>query len=227
MRHFILLINCVGILSAGCPTPLNPWPGRWPFGMYQSYGFAEAPQPAAYTSLNIHSIGIAGDIDNAFALWNNANASQNPSRVTFYYNYGYGGGLNSSANFRVFAVQVNYPGDYVNGDPGNYATSTWATYSGSTAIVGATFKFYIGSISRAGYPYFNQSEFNYHSFITKGALHEIGHTMGLGEQPVPFSAAQCGGQTPGQSVMNSTCGTNDQLNNLPAFVTSCDNAAIY
>lgn len=59
--------------------------------------------------------------------------------------------------------------------------------------------------------------------ILKVMLHEIGHTMGLGDVPVPDATANCGGQTAGNSVMNGKCGVNDGAGNLPNGVTDCDN----
>lgn len=60
----------------------------------------------------------------------------------------------------------------------------------------------------------------------KAALHEIGHSMGLGENVVPNANSHCGGQTANASVMNGLCGPNDQAGNIPTNVTSCDQTAV-
>src|SRR5438552_1124596 len=54
---------------------------------------------------------------------------------------------------------------------------------------------------------------NYGAFLQKVVRHELGHTMGLGEQTV------CG--TP-NTVMNGGCGTNDAGNSDPTGITNCD-----
>jgi len=60
---------------------------------------------------------------------------------------------------------------------------------------------------------------SYYKFVRKVALHETGHTMGLGD--VPAIAQQAG-----SSIMNSFNGTNDGLGNMPASVQPCDDTKI-
>jgi hypothetical protein len=71
------------------------------------------------------------------------------------------------------------------------------------------------------------------SFL-KAALHEIGHSMGLGDGKVvpgggtSTASDPCGsyGQTQGSTVMNAQCGANDWGNNMPVTVPSCDSQNI-
>lgn len=66
----------------------------------------------------------------------------------------------------------------------------------------------------------------YDTVIEKVMLHEIGHTMGLFDMPVPNINVSCGGQSAGASVMNGKCGLNDQGNNLPLNITNCDQGSV-
>lgn len=72
---------------------------------------------------------------------------------------------------------------------------------------------------------FDPSQRGYDTVFRKIARHEIGHTMGLKDQP-DDSTKPCGGQRAGQSVMNHACGVNDQWENLPSGITYCDNQAV-
>ncbi len=56
------------------------------------------------------------------------------------------------------------------------------------------------------------------SIFEKVVLHEVGHTMGLGD--VPQS------QVARRSLMNNGAGVNDQLNNIPLNIQPCDQNAI-
>jgi len=66
----------------------------------------------------------------------------------------------------------------------------------------------------------------YSSIFLKIMLHEIGHTLGLNDMPVPEPDENCGGQTAGQSVMNGKCGVNDAGNNMPTFIPGCDASSV-
>ena len=108
LRSTISLCLVVTVVRASCPTPTVPY--SWSNGTAVSYNWPDAgPPPPAYTNLSITSLGIDPDISSAFNKWSNANASQNPSNVGFYFS-------NGNGPFRVYAVQVNFPGEP--GDPG-------------------------------------------------------------------------------------------------------------
>ncbi len=58
------------------------------------------------------------------------------------------------------------------------------------------------------------------TIFLKIALHEIGHTMGLGHP------SETSPEVNGQSVMNSGSGTNDTNNAVATSITNCDNNAV-
>jgi hypothetical protein len=58
------------------------------------------------------------------------------------------------------------------------------------------------------------------TIFLKLALHEIGHTMGLGH------ANESGQEVAGQSVMNGGSGVNDTDGAVPTTLTTCDNNAV-
>jgi hypothetical protein len=206
------------IASAVCPTPGVVY--GWPFGIPAYYTWANFNGPAAWTNLGVGNLGIESPIHDAFSSWSSANQSQNSSNVTFYY---------SGTGFvRVYAVQVNFPGIPGMGDPGGAARYTMALWAGTNSVLLHDVTIYIGATYYIGAtppftPVFDQGAADYHTFIKKVMLHEIGHAMYLTDQPGPA----CGGQVAGQSVMNGSCGTNDVANFLPTSVQACDNATIH
>ena len=179
-----------------------------------NYNFpTPGPPPAYLTNVSIASLGIQGDINSAFNEWTTANQA-NGALVGFY-----SGGSNGP--YRVYAYRVNDP------SVAPYAAFTEvALYGGTRTIAVASTDLYIGSISSSGYPNYDENAGNYHAFIKKVMLHEIGHTMDLTDQPF-IDGAQCGGQVAGESVMNYQCGTNDIAGNVPSMVSACDNASVH
>jgi hypothetical protein len=62
--------------------------------------------------------------------------------------------------------------------------------------------------------------FNYSDFVKKAMLHEAGHTMGFADfSPLILQIA-------GQTVMNTYLVTNDNDNNMPTSVQSCDDRSV-
>jgi hypothetical protein len=77
---------------------------------------------------------------------------------------------------------------------------------------------------------FNTAVAGYDMALFKAFLHEIGHTMGLGD--IPFqdptvSSQPCGGQASGETIMNGMCGVNDTGGNMPSAITACDQGTIF
>ncbi|MCA1630565.1 MAG: hypothetical protein LC774_09545 [Acidobacteria bacterium] len=93
------------------------------------------------------------------------------------------------------------------------------------SIQSATITFYTQGRTPGGAPIYNSNASGYDTIFRKIALHEIGHTMGLDEAPVPTnpdgSSNYCG-QTDGATVMNGYCETNDQGGNYPIEIPACD-----
>lgn len=216
-----LFLLVASVLRADCPTPNVAEFYAWQSGIGVGYSFPVAGPPPGYlTYLSINDLGIADDIHAAFNQWTYANQSENPSNVSFHFS---GGGT----PFEVYAARVNFPGvPFL--DPGE-AAHTYVGLIYPTSYVGlASVTFYFESISPSfGYVFIDPSADNFHTYIQKVMVHEIGHTMGLADQPV--RPGICSGQIAGQSVMNLQCETNDSLNNLPApslGLPSCDNQSV-
>lgn len=216
MRTNIALVTVLCLMPtiarAVCPTPTVVY--GWPYGIPVHYAWGTYTGAPAYSNLGVPNLGIESPIHDAFNSWTYANQNQNPSNITFYWS--------TTGAIRVYAVQVNSPG--VPGeDPGVAAQYTMAVWSGTSQVASQDITLYHGALV-SGVPLYDQGAANYHTFITKLLLHEVGHGMYLTDQ----LGNPCGGQVAGQSVMNGICGTNDSvMNNLPTTVQSCDNASIH
>ncbi len=220
-RSMSLLIGLLGALStrANCPTPVssngwNPY-SSVQYDFEQGYGGCGQFCSIAWSGIP----STQQDVQTGAGLWTTANLTQNSTAIVFRNGY-------CCSPLRFFAYQVEFPGDPVL-DPGKAAQTTIVIFSGTNAVAQATIQFYFGSLDPlSGAPFYDSGASTYDGFISKVTLHEIGHTMGLRDQPTtPY--AYCGGQTPGESVMNGGCGTNDSSGNLPTNVTSCDNQSCY
>ena len=201
-------------VRADCPTPTSPY--AWSNGLGVSYAFPANNPPPCWNAESISALGIAGDINAAFNQWTYANQSQNNSAVGFYFS--------TSGPFWVFAQTVV---DQSACGVSVAAQTYVAHYEGTSVVASAETFFYLGSNSLLGFPNYDPNAANYHAFIQKVMAHEIGHSMGLTDQPMREGA--CLGQTAGQSVMNGQCETNDSANNLPAAMLGlppCDNQSV-
>lgn len=65
----------------------------------------------------------------------------------------------------------------------------------------------------------------YDTIFEKETEHELSHSLGLNDVPMDVTQP-CGGQTPGGSVMNGPCGSNDSYGNMPVSLTPCDNNVV-
>ena len=106
----------------------------------------------------------------------------------------------------------------------NAAHTDTVINTASGQILSATITFYTQGTTVLGNPIYSSSVQGYSTFFEKVTLHEIGHTMGLDEAPVPSNACD---QPDGATVMNQYCGTNDQFGNLPSTIQQCDNDNVY
>jgi hypothetical protein len=140
---------------------------------------------------------------------------------------------NNNSRVRFVIAQTPPPGaatlSFQNGTSnGSNAASTDTIIRHGTvynSIQSATITFYTQGSTPGGAPIYNSNTSGYDTIFRKIALHEIGHTMGLDEAPVPTnpdgSSNYCA-QPNGATVMNGYCGTNDQGGNYPIEIPSCD-----
>lgn len=148
-------------------------------------------------------------IKDAFAEWNKTTTAKD---VTFQF-------TTDTSNSKILIVPGRASGrpastGYVN-DSSGFATS-------------ANMVIDINNLDApAGQQFFDKTLGNYLTALKKVVMHEIGHTMGEGEEPASTTpGATCGGQTAGNTLMNGMCGTNDSANNLPTAPTQCDKNTI-
>lgn len=162
----------------------------------------------SYTTVYYDVSGLSGSARtqaiSAFNKWNAANQS-NGSGVQFQ-----PANASHPANFTVQA-----------GSAGGYPASSAIARTGAGIVTGNTTTIDINNTNL-----YDPSQPGYDTVIEKVMLHEIGHTMGLGDMPVPNINVGCGGQSAGASVMNGKCGLNDQGNNLPLNITNCDQGSV-
>jgi hypothetical protein len=200
--------------STVCPTPTfntmtqaqQPY---WPKGMTVYYD----------STTNVPDSTLQSAITSAFKAWNKANAS-NGSQVSFQ---PVSAGQSPNYIWYEEATSVLQPGNI------NPALTAFApgTFNTTTSQITGLIKTAVDARD-AGGPWFNTSINASPPYITalfKVSMHEIGHTMGLYDQPIT-SGKTCGNQTPAGSVMNELCGVNDSNSNLPTSPTSCDNNGV-
>ncbi len=159
---------------------------------------------------NITDAAEKQQIQKAIDKWNAAN-STNGSRVQFL-----------SGTPPTGARTITFKNGTSSGTNAAHTSTVINTTTG--VIQSATVTFYIQGTTVVGNPIYSSSVAGYGTFFEKVALHEIGHTMGLDEAPVPSNACD---QTNGATVMNQYCGTNDQYGNLPLTIQPCDNDNVY
>jgi hypothetical protein len=107
----------------------------------------------------------------------------------------------------------------------NAAFTSTSVNTNSNELVSATTTFYFQGQIPGGAPIYDPSNASaYNNFLQRVTLHEVGHTMGLGDAPNPTGNV-CD-QPNGATVMNLYCGTNDNQGNVAGNVTTCDNNAV-
>jgi hypothetical protein len=172
---------------------------------------AWAPNTTVYYNLsNITDPQAKQQIQNAINAWDTANQSNN-SGVRF-----------SSSTPPAGAPTITFQ---IGGANANNAGHTDTTVNLQTGIIqSATVTFYTDGKTPGGNPIYDAGQAGYYDMFLKVGLHEIGHTMGLDDAPVP-STGYCD-QPDGATVMNGYCGTNDSGGNLSKTVTPCDQNAL-
>lgn len=193
-------------------TPVNGSYPAWPRGstVYVNLGNLNAEQRSQVMA--------------AIEAWNTANQT-NGSFVTFSFN----SPPNSNSPTLNFTIGQTLGGSQ---RPPAQVETPSGQYNSAGNRLSATITFDT-SVTRTGpntTPVQALDETVSADSFLKAALHEIGHTMGLGEGAVDetFQSGGCGGigQTAGSSVMNAQCGANDWGNNMPTTVTPCDNSYV-
>ena len=122
------------------------------------------------------------------------------------------------------AYSVNYPGGV--GDPGVASQIQPFVYQGTNIMAFANITLYYGSLNPITMGLnMDPSLPDYDTAVVRLMLHELGHSMGLENQP--SRAGYCLGQTAGESVMNANCGTNDSAQNIASNITACDNQSVW
>lgn len=190
-------VTLISRSQTGCP-PQSTKSAGWPRDSVVRYDVSSLP-PALQTQAI-----------NALNAWNVAN-TQNISGVTFV--------AADSNHPATFTFNVGVPNT-----PGAAADTGIAPIEGTNSAKTAEL------VIDANNPdHFRPSVPGYNAALFKTFLHEIGHTMGLGDIPQPNTSpsAWCGGQTSGQSIMNSLCGVNDSGGNMPTSITPCDQGSVF
>jgi hypothetical protein len=195
------LLFCVRPSSAQTACPPQGTTQGWPLG-----------SPVYYSISSSFSGTESGAVAKAFNNWNAA-----PTALGIFF------APASGSNPAMITVQ---PGA-ANGRPAQ--TAPTITTQGTCTAILSTAVVTI-DINNAGAPsgsvFFDKTLSNYALAITKLTQHELGHTMGLGDEPTDPNALNCGGQTPGLTVMNAECGTNDSANLDPTTPAPCDVSSI-
>jgi hypothetical protein len=151
--------------------------------------------------------GIQQQIDSAAQKWTSAN-SNNGSGVTFVQ----GSPPQGCTKCATVAFQTGTVS-------GGIAQSSYSCTS-CTNMSSATITFDTSQTNA-----YDPNSSGYDTMFLKQALHELGHTMGLTDAPLPSTGNGCD-QTHGASVMNAACNTNDSANNMPTDVADCDKSVV-
>ncbi len=196
-------------------TPLDPNLPAWPRNstVYINLGNLNAEQQRQ----------VRAAIDS----WDKANQT-NGSYVTFSYN-----APPLSTSFRLnFQMGQTVP-DPQTGQkpPAQLDRTNGVDGQGNLNRATVTFDTSVQAPDQNGNPVQALNETASSDAFLKAALHEIGHSMGLGEgqqDPAHPSSGACAvsGQIPGSTVMNGMCGANDWGGNVPTSVAQCDNQRV-
>lgn len=172
---------------AQCPT-LSTSTNGWADGSLVRY---KITIPSTYPST------ISSQIQAGIGKWNTANGTDNDADVTF--------SPETASSPAVLTFEVC-------SDRSDPAWTTQTVDPTSKMTESARICFNLNNRT-----FYDQSKPGYDTVFLKEALHEIGHTMGLGHPTT---------QQAGKSVMNAMLGTNDQGNLIPTSIQTCDNTKI-
>ncbi len=186
----------IGQAQTGCPPVSNNGFPKCAIVYYSITGFDSTQSP---------------QITAALSAWTTANQSNN-SRVKFVAGTAPPGG-------RSLTIRT---GTTVSGAP---AETTKSPLTGATTSATITFNLnYTIAGTNPPQLIYDPNVAGYNTIFRKVMLHELGHTMGLRDEPV--GTGNCGGQTLGNSVMNGICNRNDGGGAMPTNVQTCDNQSV-
>jgi hypothetical protein len=186
--------------QTGCPPVSNNAWSKCATVYYTITGFNAAQTP---------------QITSALSTWHQANLGNN-SHVRFVP----GAPPPSAENYGTLAVRTATPtlsgaaADCVKNPTSGPTISATITFDTAWTIPGTSPPQMVYDVNVAGY----------NSIFKKVMLHELGHSMGLMEEPT--GTGHCLGQSAGNTVMNAVCGQNDNQNNQPTNVANCDNQRV-
>ena len=182
-------------VEAACPTLLGVQ--GWPSYTTQNY------VAVTFTSQELSKI------NQAMSNWTAHNVPfVNCSNVTFY-----------PSAFGSYVITSSTTLDPLHPD---WGAATAVNTISAGHITSATTTFYWGAHSLSTPPvnvWNRNGSADYYRCVLTTMLHEAGHTMGLYEAPLPFTA--------GQTVMNPIAGTNDIGHFAPTTVQFCDDTMVY
>jgi hypothetical protein len=166
-----------------------------------------------YNYGNITDPAIKSQLKDAADEWSLANQS-NGSGVQFRE----GPPPTGATNYGTLTFQT---GSINGSDSAKVSTGTVTnnTFTSATVTFDTGLRFSDGSLV------YDPGKAGYETFFLKQSLHELGHTLGETDAPLPSSGNGCD-QTDGATVMNSGCGANDYTNNMPTDVATCDNNTV-
>lgn len=154
-------------------------------------------------------------VKEAMGDWNTANASDG-SGVTFA-----AATTQNPATYTWSNVPITPTGGSGACTPSSTAGAKTCTVGTGGATSSAVTVFNLSATISGSTPLYSISAPNYSNFLVQVALHEIGHSMGLGDSGPTSNPTSCSNTTD-NTVMNCAAGTNDVGNRIPNNVQNCD-----
>lgn len=193
------------------PTPTTACPPEWGYAAWQ------CGVPVVYVfDSSVPTSTASGEprqqIIDAFNAWTFDNTNNNNSNVRF-----------SEGNVGVRQITIKFDTTATTGSP----ASTSLTFTSGGYLYEAEMTF------RPNISLIDSSQSGYSTYYYKMTLHEIGHTLGLGDYyPTPPTGYDpCAQETDGLSVMNNGCGVNDKTrlptNHMAMAPTTCDRTSMH
>jgi len=213
IRSSSLLALVLGLLTGLALFPLSVQQAQTGCPPVSNNGWSKCA--TVYYTITGFNPTQAPQITSALSTWHQANIGNN-SHVRFVQ----GAPPPSAENYATLTVRTATPtssgaaADTVKNTTSGPIISATITFDTAWTIPGTSPAQRVYDVNVAGYS----------SIFKKVMLHELGHSMGLREEPT--GTGHCLGQSAGNTVMNAVCGQNDNQNNQPTNVVSCDNQQV-